>query len=78
MKKKKILLLVVLCMFLSNIFSVTAYAENNEEKEIEFVLKANPKSGSENLVQSAGTQEVVLIASVKRESTNNHSCNCTI
>ena len=66
MKKKNFLLLIILCMCISNIFSLTAYAKNSEEKEIQFVLEASPESGSENTGQGAREKEVVLVASVKR------------
>lgn len=75
MKKKNFLLLIVLCMFISNIFSLTAYAKNNEEKEIQLVLEASPESGSENPGQSAREKEIVLVASVKRVD-NKIKINC--
>lgn len=74
MKKKNFLLLIVLSMFISNIFSLTAYAKNNEE-EIQFVLEASTESGSENSGQSAREKEVVLVVSVKRVD-NKIKINC--
>ena len=75
MKKKNFLLLIILCMCISNIFSLTAYAKNSEEKEIQFVLEASPERGSENPGQGAREKEVVLVASVKRVD-NKIKINC--
>lgn len=68
MKKKNFLLLIILCMCISNIFSLTAYAKNSEEKEIQFVLEASPESGSETPGQGAREKKAVLVVSVKREN----------
>lgn len=75
MKKKILLLLMVLCMFISNVSILTTYADNNEEKEIQLLLEVNSESGSENLTQSTRETEIVLIASVKKVD-NKIKINC--
>lgn len=66
MKKKNFLLLIILCMCISNIFSLTAYAKNSEEKEIQFVLEASPESGSETPGQGNNTIKLYNACLIKK------------